>query len=1386
MFKEARSNFSGFGGAAGDGLIVDNAPPEGLSQCLILLDRQPRIVTSQKVLAPGKFALKLRGGSVRSGQVRSLGYIGSFLAEYSAALELRHCKPSDMTNPMRAILEPKVDLPGDFAKRQVNAALVPVNPSQRAAIEGLKYALEKIQGPPGTGKSTTIFHILDARLPAGQRVLVTCSRNVAVESIAQKLEGLQGWPLCVFGPRDRVGGTARRYLLDSQCVCGLVWLLVQTGGLHVQIMVTSKQTSLDRRMILREAIGSCLPHLPKEHDVELLFFLGDLAAASADVQQSLAEEEEKFRDLIFVGGPDADPPVERDVTYVLERPTARGFRLAVGTAWLATHRTDLDFVMYLDDDSYLNVPRLLSLLEEHNSPSLAMGYIMETELDMLDTHICKVCPLNCEACQTDGFLQAFCGKFPEMSLGGCAFLIHQCKLFGQDTAEASLEECVRKAQVNTMQVVHYFGARGAPRWFLGMGWVFGRRIVDFLARNVGDLKKQGAADVQLGFWLAPLEGVYWVDMKDGQFHDYPMPGSTFSKGCTDQTVLVHRMNKERWRDFDPQTCALRCPLTVGGHLDESRRRRGAQAAKERGAALSAAIAAKEAACRGRRGERFLLAFLRQRFGLAYALRDLCLRVERYCAAAADSPEWCSQRAQDSKQATLHEARILLCTIASTSRMLREWEEAMGTELRVHTVIVDECGCTPESSTALLLRLQPANLVLVGDHKQLPPTSLVQPQILEGTGHNRSLLERCVLASGRVHQLREQYRMHPSIGRLVSNLFYSGRLETPRRVAEDRQACERRPLVWMDVQGREEAPNKSYINAAEVNSCLKVVTRLRERIGPKPSVALLTFYKGQLEELMKAVPSDLDVEVLTVDACQGSEFDFVILSTVRANRDLRLGFVKDAQRICVATSRSRLQLFIVGHRQTLCADGDWKQVYEACTAATPEDARPQRPSPAAGFVSVFDALRRAKELDAEQKALQAMEEQSKDPGRRPSRPSSGAESLMWQQASFRNQASQPSIQRRNDGTYQSSTAVAIGGGFRSRRDVYAMEATAKAHLQSLEVPRPAFAAVAPKATDYSQFPELSGRPEASGQKAPMPRCQLRPSTRNDERRARRAAQKASTSEMEVAQPPLSMEATGGTEQVWEDLHEAVLFEMFPEDTPAVEEALLRFAGTPHQAARALEALLARPEAKAMAEGEDDLDYDRASFADEDGPVDWEDEEEWDEDAEDEWEEEEEEWDEYAEEEQVVPTAEVPKPVRRWGSQARQENVFGSLDGAPKWAEMPARPEQGGKELVPLRPKEERGTEDLLESKGRRAELKNPAAARAYAPATCAQSRTERCRELLAGARPALEESIIDYLASMMGECLQDEVDELHETVVEILQGHDMPAKDAENLWQKLKT
>lgn len=71
------------------------------------------------------------------------------------------------------------------------------------------------------------------------------------------------------------------------------------------------------------------------------------------------------------------------------------------------------------------------------------------------------------------------------------------------------------------------------------------------------------------------------------------------------------------------------------------------------------------------------------------------------------------------------------------------------------MIVDECGCTSESATPMLLKLKPKNLVLVGDHRQLPPCSLIPPTELRGTGHDRSLLERAVGESGQVWVLREQ-------------------------------------------------------------------------------------------------------------------------------------------------------------------------------------------------------------------------------------------------------------------------------------------------------------------------------------------------------------------------------------------------------------------------------------------------------------------------------------------------------------------------------------------------------------------------------------------------------------------------------------------------------
>ena len=121
-------------------------------------------------------------------------------------------------------MQPQYDVPGDWAPPPLmeqdfnlpgDTRSPAANDSQKLAVCSLAYALEKIQGPPGTGKSTTIYHIINQRVPPGARVLITCSRNVAIESIAQKLEACNAEMLVVGAP-GRIGNTARAHLLDTK------------------------------------------------------------------------------------------------------------------------------------------------------------------------------------------------------------------------------------------------------------------------------------------------------------------------------------------------------------------------------------------------------------------------------------------------------------------------------------------------------------------------------------------------------------------------------------------------------------------------------------------------------------------------------------------------------------------------------------------------------------------------------------------------------------------------------------------------------------------------------------------------------------------------------------------------------------------------------------------------------------------------------------------------------------------------------------------------------------------------------------------------------------------------------------------------------------------
>lgn len=280
----------------------------------------------------------------------------------------------------------------------------------------------------------------------------------------------------------------------------------------------------------------------------------------------------------------------------------------------------------------------------------------------------------------------------------------------------------------------------------------------------------------------------------------------------------------------------------------------------------------------------------------------------------------------------------------------------GFDDRYDYVIIDEAARSNPLDLLIPMSMG-SKIILVGDHKQLP--HMVEPEVVNavvaktGDKHVESILEQSLFqrlfylvqkndrASGirRTVVLNEQYRMHPDICDLV-NIFYQadGEALVSKCTKEERKTdlgrYENKALVWLDMPITEKTPaetkGKSKSRQCEVDRVKEEIDQIIASEGDdsRLSIGIITFYSAQAN-LLKAMtdryfPGD-NIEVGTVDAFQGKEFDIVILSMVRANaeKDIkkRVGFLMNKNRLCVAFSRAKRVLIAIGDSNTVAQSGN---------------------------------------------------------------------------------------------------------------------------------------------------------------------------------------------------------------------------------------------------------------------------------------------------------------------------------------------------------------------------------------------------------------------------------------------------------------------------------
>lgn len=272
------------------------------------------------------------------------------------------------------------------------------------------------------------------------------------------------------------------------------------------------------------------------------------------------------------------------------------------------------------------------------------------------------------------------------------------------------------------------------------------------------------------------------------------------------------------------------------------------------------------------------------------------------------------------------------------------------------ILLDEAGQASEPETMIPLShlcQRKTVVVLAGDPMQLGP--VIYSKDAETYCLGKSYLERLFECEfyhkedeNYVTKLVRNYRCHPEILHLPSQLFYKGELipckddksssMTWAEILPNRDF----PVLFIGVQGYDEreGSNPSWFNRTEASKVVEIIKKLTiSQDLREEDIGVITPYRQQVLKLKKALEGvDMPaIKVGSVEQFQGQEREVIIISTVRStikhnefDKNHCLGFLSNPRRFNVAITRAKSLLIIIGNPHIISKDLYWNKILWHCS------------------------------------------------------------------------------------------------------------------------------------------------------------------------------------------------------------------------------------------------------------------------------------------------------------------------------------------------------------------------------------------------------------------------------------------------------------------------